>query len=974
MRPLHAVCILAALIPEISADGDESQRLPEWIWAAAADTQREVTLSRSFSCEQSITEARLQVASEFAACSVTLNGRPVVTLDDYGPLLNLDVAQYLRLGNNTIQIRAKSIAGPAAIAVSLEIHAGASVSHIVSDTSWKAQRSFAVSSGQVDSKFWIDPRRDRINAFDNYEQWRLASSEDTADPPDIFTLPGFQVELLRKAQPGEGSWVSMAFDPQGRLTIAREDKGLLRMTFAADGKPASVETINNDLKECRGLLYAFGDLYANANNSKGLYRLRDSNGDQQFDDVQLLREFLGGVGHGRNDLALGPDGMIYSIHGDSVQLPQANIRDLTSPFRDGQLEQSQSQGHLVRTDRDGQNWDLVTTGLRNPFGIDFNHHGELFTYDADAEFDMGAPWYRPTRLNQLTSGADFGWRGLTKQWPPYELDHADNALPTATIGKGSPTAVKFGTGSKFPQPWRNALFLLDWTYGRIVACHLFPRGAGYVCRSETFVKGRPLNVTDLDFGPDGAMYIVTGGRKTESSLYRVRWVGTTPEDEPPTQHQISRRAYSTQQREVRGELEDLHVRVETDDIVDRIWPHLASPDPSVRAAACVAIEHQELQRWRERALQETNPQLASVALLSLARGTAHQDASAIVAALSRLRVQGFSAYVKLTALQAWSLCLASPTALDSEVLNNSHELLSGWLSKEANTALSVAPTGAGSVVGKLSRLVMTIDDSVANRELVQLMKSSTQQEDRMLFLFLLRHAKTGWESDDRETYFRIVNDLQTGVLGGDGMPGFLNSIREAAVASLSDTETDRLGSLVNFAAAATSQTATVVRPHVRDWAIDDIGELLKSREHEANPARGRELFAAALCSRCHRIGHHGGMIGPDLTSVGSRFNGRDLLVSILDPSAVVAEKYRNVQIVTTDGKSFVGQVLSSGDYRSTALKIAVDPLDVSRVVELSKSDVEVHQESKISPMPKGLLSTLDADEIADLLAYLVSGI
>ena len=75
----------------------------------------------------------------------------------------------------------------------------------------------------------------------------------------------------------------MAFDPRGRITISREDKGLLRMTL--DQQHASVErveTINDTLLECRGLLYAHDALYANANNSKGLYRLRDTDGDDQF--------------------------------------------------------------------------------------------------------------------------------------------------------------------------------------------------------------------------------------------------------------------------------------------------------------------------------------------------------------------------------------------------------------------------------------------------------------------------------------------------------------------------------------------------------------------------------------------------------------------------------------------------------------------------------------------------------------------
>ena len=43
--------------------------------------------------------------------------------------------------------------------------------------------------------------------------------------------------------------------------------------------------------------------------------------------------------------------------------------------------------------------------------------------------------------------------------------------------------------------------------------------------SETFLKGQPLNVTDLEFGADGSMYLITGGRKTQSKLYRVTYTG-----------------------------------------------------------------------------------------------------------------------------------------------------------------------------------------------------------------------------------------------------------------------------------------------------------------------------------------------------------------------------------------------------------------------------------------------------------------
>ncbi len=166
---------------------------------------------------------------------------------------------------------------------------------------------------------------------------------------------------------------------------------------------------------------------------------------------ELLFASCGGVGHGRNDLAVGPDRKLYSIHGDSVDLPTEAI-DYTSPFREARRGKKTSEGHLLRIDPESGDVELLAAGLRNPFGIDFNSDGEIFTYDADAEYDMGSPWYRPTRVSQLLIGGDYGWRGVTKQWPSYYPDHPDNTRPNLDIGKGSPTAVKFGTRSNFPCP------------------------------------------------------------------------------------------------------------------------------------------------------------------------------------------------------------------------------------------------------------------------------------------------------------------------------------------------------------------------------------------------------------------------------------------------------------------------------------------------------------------------------------------
>ena len=298
----------------------------------------------------------------------------------------------------------------------------------------------------------------------DYDQWKLALGADAAlAPTELEVIEGFEVELLRSAGREEGSWISLEFDGQGRLLIAREDRGILRITPPDEeigGEPL-VETINDTLEECRGLLYAYESLYANANNSRGFYRLRDTTGDDQYDEVQLLKQTGGGVGHGRNDIALGPDGDIYLIHGNDTLLPFGYTPG-NSPLRnyaeDRLLPCSWDRllfnsgvrapaGHVVRTDRDGKKWELVASGFRNPYGLDFNADGELFTYDADMEWDIGAPWYRPTRLNHIISGADFGWRQGTGKWPEF---YPDTLPAVVNIGLGSPTAVKFGTKSNFP--------------------------------------------------------------------------------------------------------------------------------------------------------------------------------------------------------------------------------------------------------------------------------------------------------------------------------------------------------------------------------------------------------------------------------------------------------------------------------------------------------------------------------------------
>ena len=130
-------------------------------------------------------------------------------------------------------------------------------------------------------------------------------------------------------------------------------------------------------------------------------------------------------------------------------------------------------GYIYRVSPDGKNWELVSIGFRNPFDIAFNRDGELFTYDSDMEWDVNTPWYRPTRVLHVASGSEFGYRNGAGKWPPYYID---SLPPVVNVGPGSPTGVVFGYGAKFPAKYQEALYLCDWSYGKLYAVHLDAAG------------------------------------------------------------------------------------------------------------------------------------------------------------------------------------------------------------------------------------------------------------------------------------------------------------------------------------------------------------------------------------------------------------------------------------------------------------------------------------------------------------------
>lgn len=906
---------------------------PFWIWPVKAP-KGIITFSHSFKMPQNTQSARLRAVGDFASVRIFLNDRWLAESPAFGKLIDLDLNGKLKPGKNKLRIESTASDGPSAIALELRL-AGAKgkPQSIFSDLNWTSSAGKLKRTGNLALEKWWTAPGIRITETDDYNQWKEAKTAKAgADPADFFTLSGFEVELLKNSGKGEGSWISCAFDPEGRLSIGREDAGIWRFTFSKNTKSISkMEMINHTLKENRGLLYAHGGLYVNANVSKGIYRLCDTNGDGKFDQEKLLRATPGGVGHGRNGLALGPDGLIYAIMGDSVELPKDGT-DYTSPRRRNHKVFRPNEGHVLRFDKEGQLPEIFCAGLRNPYGIHFNADGEAFTFDADAEFDMGAPWYRPTQVKHLTRGADFGWRAVTGSWPPYFPDHPDNAQPVLDIGKSSPTGVKFGTRSHFPSDYKKAFFILDWTYGRILAVHLGPNGSGYRGRAEVFLRGRPLNVTDLDFGPDGAMYFITGGRGTQSALYRVRYTG--PQTQPTAQ--------TTQQKARTMNSHLLRIKRQRAATLDGDFPpDISHEDPLIRYTARINLEHRKQFDFMAR------------------------DRDSFIALATAQSAEGQSPFL-LAKLHSSSLATFTEPQL-LEIVN--------LFSTQAKTLKDIAPlkkffpAKSPALNRQLTLLFARFGDGRATPIAMKLLHESESPRDKLIYLFALRITKNGWTRELRREYFlQLAASRQFS--GGRGLPGFINKIHKDAVSHLPEAEKKALANEIAFKPNLPPLPDLSRRKLVKAWTMKDFEGKLKLPEKFSE---GTILFNQALCSRCHRLGTQGFAVGPDLTQVGNRFGARDILEAILDPSKVVAENYQTHVLKLTDGKVLAGMIVPQLDYRAPSLLLAPNPLEASKTIEVHKEKIKSHEHSAVSLMPPGLVNTLTRSEVLALVAWLKNG-
>ncbi|MEH6679071.1 MAG: c-type cytochrome [Sediminicola sp.] len=858
------------------------------------------------------------------------------------------------------------------------------------------------------------------------------SETSTTTPVDpkvekLKLLADFKAEhLYSPGDRNEGSWVAMTFDDKGRLITADQYGALYRLTLAPIGskkvtpeieklKIRTGEQIADSVLQmgyAQGLLYAFKSLYVMVNHNSdkefergtGLYRLQDTDNDDQYDKITLLKALSGEPGeHGPHSIVLSPDGQsLYIIAGNHTDLPEMDTYRLPQIWGDDNLfpQIKDPRGHannrgapggwIAKIDPEGKNWELVSAGFRNPFDLAFNDLGDMFTYDSDMEWDLGMPWYRPTRICHVTSGGEFGWRTGNGKWSQA---YPDNLPAVLNIGQGSPTNVIYGKEANFPEKYKHSLFAFDWSFGIIYSIELKPKGSSYVGEKEEFLSGIPLPLTDGVIGPDGALYFMTGGRRLESDLYRVFYDRADGRDTTMTSEKTLE---ETKEHKIRKQLEAYHTKP-TEGAVEFAWPYLNSKDRFVQYAARLAIEHQPIKQWQEKVFQEKDPVSLIQGIIALARHTDTSQRERMLRTLMSLSYKELDPLEQVNLLRAFELTLSrlgmpsSPiknAVIDyltthypakADVLNQQLSKILAYLNdpKVVLKTLDLLESKAGENTDVMANTATNSSDLILRNpeygmDIAQTLKNMPPAQ-HTYYGIVLSNVTEGWTPALRERYFKWFYRAFS-FKAGRSYIGFIDKARQMALSHVPKSQFELYNKMSGDSLLSSSgnDLAFAVQPKGpgKNWQKGDIADLLANGLGKRNFEQGANMYVATTCITCHSMRGKGENIGPDLTQLGSRFSQEDILKAIIDPSEVISDQYNSTTFELKNGQSVVGRLVNEDDKNYT---ISQNPYAPEITRDIAKDQVVGRKLSTISLMPPGTINRLNPEELKDLLAYLITG-
>lgn len=614
-------------------------------------------------------------------------------------------------------------------------------------------------------------------------------------------------------------------------------------------------------------------------------------------------------------------------------------------------------GSTYRCHTDGSRLERISTGHWNAFGMAYDLEGHLFSTDNDPN---STP---PNRLLHIVPGADFGYeyrygrsgRHPLVDWYGY---NPGTLSMIGSLGEAACGVVLYGDGQ---------LLTASWTDNRVDLHPLTESGASFKAGREPFLSGpddfRPVH---FSYTPDGKALYFTDWVKLSYPVHghgKV-WKVTfkTPVDLAPRPRVAELEMTPRIALSKLGVTDPytrtaaIHKLVKHPEILNAFdWG--ADPNPVARAHYAVALKRVDAQANADivpKLLEDEDSEVRYVGIKWIAdegltqfrdelsaqldrNGLKRRDLLAVVAALAEVSGDLEKEFSPGDALLEIALDESRPPFLRSLALH-------GVPADHPGLTLEVLDTLAGSENPKLQR------------EAVRTLTLHTDPQGA-------------------ETLVRIAGDAEvepwTRADAIAGLAAFAEAYQDLLRNLAADSnETIAEEATRTLGAAGLAERPLETKPPFTDIAAWEV--MLDSVPGEADLATGRRLFfhrRLATCSNCHAMNGRGIEVGPDLTTIRQQGDtGRTwLLEHILNPSAEVAPYFRPQTITTRDGQTKMGFIL--GKEGKAQAYVGPD----GKPFSILKEDVLSREELPISLMPPGLLNPLSAEEIRDLLGYLMEG-
>ncbi|MEZ6062952.1 MAG: HEAT repeat domain-containing protein [Planctomycetaceae bacterium] len=344
--------------------------------------------------------------------------------------------------------------------------------------------------------------------------WVALLPAASADDIGITVPQGFRVELFADDDLAHDIH-SLTTDSRGRIVVSGPGYVRTLLDINGDGKADRYREFADRPKTGAQGMYFLGP-HLLCSGDDGLQIFRDDNRDGRADgDPEVFLRIQAGGEHHVHSIQKGPDGWWYIIAGNMSGVTSSYATLPTSPLK------LPYAGTLLRLKPDLFGGEVLADGFRNAYDFAFSISGDIFTYDSDGERDVSLPWYEPTRVFQVTPRSNAGW--VTRSWKRPER-FFDMPPVVASFGRGSPTGVICYRHTQFPGTYYGALFVQDWTFGRIMALPLKPDGSVWDSEPIEFAAGSGqfgFAPTDMEVAPDGSLYVSVGGRGTRGGVYRI---------------------------------------------------------------------------------------------------------------------------------------------------------------------------------------------------------------------------------------------------------------------------------------------------------------------------------------------------------------------------------------------------------------------------------------------------------------------